>query len=110
MVADERYTFMHAEGGLRPMLFDRVADPDEITDLGQSEAHKAVIADMYDRLARWGRRMSQRTTISDAEIEGKRSGAENVGVFIGVFDESEVAPRFIEKVTGKSKARPKSGK
>ncbi len=110
MVATERYTFMHAEGGFRPMLFDRLNDPEELTDLGQSEAHGAVIAEMYARLAQWGRRMSQRTTISDAEIEAKRGGPENVGMFIGVFDESEFAPQFTKKLTGKSKPRPKTGK
>jgi arylsulfatase A-like enzyme len=109
MVATERHTFMHAEGGFRPMLFDRQVDPGELNDLGQSEAHEVVIAEMYDRLAKWGRRMSQRTTISDAEIEAKRGGPENVGMFIGVFDESEFAPQFTEKLTGKAKPRPKNG-
>mgnify|MGYP003681877119 CR=1 FL=1 len=106
MVADERYTFMHAEGGFRPMLFDRQEDPDEFFDLGESEAHTAVIAEMYDRLARWGRRMSQRTTISDVEIESRRGGAEEVGIFIGVFDESEVDTKYTASLTGPSKKRP----
>lgn len=110
MVADERYTFMHAEGEFRPMLFDRANDPDECIDLGQSEAHSAVIAEMYNRLARWGRRMSQRTTISDSEIVGKRRGPENVGMFIGAYDESEYEEKFTKRVTGKSRPRPKSGK
>ena len=91
------------------MLFDRQMDPGELDDLGQSEAHSAMVAEMYDRLATWGRRMSQRTTISDAEIEAKRGGPENVGIFIGTFDESEFETRFTEKLTGKSKPRPKSG-
>jgi arylsulfatase A-like enzyme len=109
MVATDRYTFMHAEGGFRPMLFDRHVDPGELNDLGQSEAHREVIAEMYDRLAEWGRRMSQRTTISDVEVEAKRGGPENVGMFIGVFDESEFATKFTKKLTGRSKPRPKSG-
>jgi len=109
MVATDRYTFMHAEGGFRPMLFDRNIDPVELNDLGQSDAHTAVIAEMYDHLAAWGRRMSQRTTISDAEIEGKRGGPENVGIFIGAFDEAEFEPRFTRKLTGKAKPRPKNG-
>jgi len=110
MVATDRYTFMHAEGGFRPMLFDRHVDPNELNDLGQSEAHTEVIAEMYDHLAAWGRRMSQRTKISDAQILDRRGGAENVGIFIGAFDESEFTPNLTEKYTGKSKPRPKSGK
>ncbi len=109
MVATDRYTFMHVEGGFSPMLFDRHVDPGELQDLGQSAAHSDVIAEMYGHLAEWGRRMSQRTTISDVEIEAKRGGPENVGIFIGAFDESEFAPKFTEKLTGKSKPRPKSG-
>lgn len=110
MVADKRYKFMYAEGGFRPMLFDRESDPDEHFDLGQSEAHSEVIAEMYSRLAAWGRRMSQRTTISDVEIIAKRGGPENVGMFIGVYDESEYAEKFTKRITGKSRQRPKSGK
>jgi len=109
MVATDRYTFMHAEGGFAPMLFDRHVDPGELNDLGQNEVHSEVIAEMYDHLAAWGRRMSQRTTISDTEIEAKRGGPENVGIFIGAFNESEFATKFTEKLTGKSKSRPKSG-
>lgn len=69
-----------------------------------------MIAEMYDRLALWGRRMSQRTTISDSEVVGKRGGPENVGMFIGAYDESEYEEKFTERVTGKSRPRPKSGK
>ncbi|MGE4611595.1 MAG: sulfatase-like hydrolase/transferase [Paracoccaceae bacterium] len=110
MVATGRYTFVHSEGGFRPMLFDRLTDPDELTDLGQSDAHGGVIAEMYEHLAKWGRRMSQRTTISDAQIEGRRAGAENVGMFIGAYDEAEFEAKFTEYVTGRAKPRPKSGK
>jgi len=44
MIADRRWKFMHAEGGFRPMLFDKQNDPDELIDLGDSEAHKAEIS------------------------------------------------------------------
>lgn len=110
MVADDRYTFVHAEGGFSPMLFDRLTDPDEREDLGQSDAYSAVISKMYDHLGQWGRRMAQRTTISDTEIMGKRGGAENVGMFIGAYDESEYERKFTERVTGNTRPRPKSVK
>lgn len=108
MVADHRYTFVHAEGGFRPMLFDRKSDPEEVFDLGESEAHQPVCAEMYDRLARWSRRMSQRTTISDAEIAAKRGAPEEVGIFIGVFDESDVAAKYTEGLAGPARNRPKN--
>jgi arylsulfatase A-like enzyme len=56
MIADKRWKFMHAEGGIRPMLFDMESDPDEFHDLGGKPGHEAVLAELYEKLARWGRR------------------------------------------------------
>ncbi len=94
MVADQRYTFMHAEGGFRPMLFDRKADPEELHDLGNSPDHATIIAKMYDHLNQWSRRPSQRTTRSQAEImaPGKRNG-----VIIGAYDEDDASPEEMTK-------------
>ncbi len=64
MVADKRWKLVHCEGGFRPMLFDLQNDPDELVDLGGSEAHGEVIDEMYDKLFEWARRPSQRTTRS----------------------------------------------
>lgn len=52
--------------------------------------------------------MSQRTTISDAEIWSRRGDPGEVGIFIGVFDEFEVDPKYTETLTGRSRKRPKS--
>ncbi len=90
MVTDQRWKFIHAEGGFRPMLFDLQNDPDEFTDLGDSATHADIIALMYDRLGKWGRRMSQRVTVSDEQIEAGRSGGKQVGILIGVFEPDEV--------------------
>jgi len=70
MVADKRWKFMHSEGGFRPMLFDMKADPDELVDLGDSARHNDIIEIMYERLGEWGRRLSQRTTKSESDIDG----------------------------------------
>jgi len=91
MITDDRWKFMHAEGGFRPMLFDLENDPQEYVDLGDSDDHRDIIAMMYDRLAVWGRRMSQRVTVSDAEIENRRGG-NGVGILIGVFEEDSIPP------------------
>ncbi|MGB5559518.1 MAG: sulfatase-like hydrolase/transferase [Paracoccaceae bacterium] len=103
MVADKRWKMMHAEGGFRPMLFDLENDPDEFHDLGDSPDHADIIAEMYDRLGEWGRRMSQRTTRSDAEIIGSRGGSDRRGILLGFYDETEVAPDVAAALTGKAR-------
>lgn len=101
MVADRRWKFIHAEGGFRPMLFDREADPEELHDLGATEAHAEVIAQMYDRLARWARRESQRVTHSDAELDRRMAGgAAAKGILLGVYEPSDVAPEFSQIYRG----------
>ncbi|WP_280514007.1 sulfatase-like hydrolase/transferase [Stappia taiwanensis] len=92
MVTDRRWKLIEAEGGFRPMLFDLQADPQEFTDLGASPDHAQIVATMRDHLARWARRESQRTTLSDAAILARRSGGGNTGVLIGAYDEADVSP------------------
>ncbi len=97
MIADQRYTFMHAEGGFSPMLFDRKTDPDEQVDLGINPEQAKTVAKMYDRLNRWSRRPSQRTTRSDAEITAK---GKNTGVIIGAYGYDDIPPDDLEKYSG----------
>lgn len=93
MIADHRWKFIHAEGGFRPMLFDRESDPNEVCDLGTSQSHANIVDEMYDRLARWSRRDSQRVTISDAELERRLAGGpQPKGVLVGIYDDTEVDP------------------
>ena len=89
-VRDGRWKLIHAEGGFRPMLFDLEADPDELTDLGGRDDHADVIARMYDRLGAWGRRMSQRVTRSDADINAARGQSLRRGILPFLVDGSEV--------------------
>jgi len=100
MVTDERWKFIHAEGGFRPMLFDLQNDPDEFTDLGDSAEHANIIALMYERLGKWGRRMSQRVTVSDDQINAARTGGKQVGILIGVYEPDEVPPAASSKYRG----------
>ncbi|MEM9059010.1 MAG: sulfatase-like hydrolase/transferase [Pseudomonadota bacterium] len=109
MIADHSWKFMHAEGGFRPMLFDLEADPQELDDLGASPDHAEVIAMMYQRLAKWSRRCSQRTTISDAQIEAGRGGSYNTGVIIGVWDEAQLPDDVRAFVTGPAPMRNSQG-
>jgi arylsulfatase A-like enzyme len=89
MVRDERYKLVHAEG-MRPMLFDLAADPHELVDLGADPAYAAQSERLFGQLNRWARRQSQRTTVSDAQIEARRGGSERKGVLIGYWDEAEL--------------------
>ncbi|AUQ97804.1 sulfatase-like hydrolase/transferase [Phaeobacter inhibens] len=96
MVVDKRWKFMHAEGGLRPMLFDLQEDPDELVDLAKSGAHQEVIDLMYDRLLEWGLRMSQRITLSDTQIATRRGKSARKGILLGVYEASEVDDTLTE--------------
>ena len=105
MIADHDWKFMHAEGGFRPMLFDLKNDPQELHDLGADPAHADTIAMMYNRLAEWARRCSQRTTLSHQTIEASRGKSKRVGIFLGVYDGSEISDEERAFVTGKAPVR-----
>ncbi|WP_312860630.1 hypothetical protein [Neoaquamicrobium sediminum] len=90
MVADRRYKLIHCEGGFRPILFDLEADPDELQDLGDSEQHAAMIEEMYERLFAWTRRISQRTTRSEAQLQEMRTAIRRRGVVLGAYDENDM--------------------
>jgi hypothetical protein len=106
MIADKRYTFVHAEGGFRPMLFDRGNDPEELHDLGDDDESVAVRNLMYERLGSWARRQSQRTTLSDQSIAGMRGKSDRRGILLGMVDGSEVEAELLSKYTGPPPERP----
>lgn len=90
MVADKRWKFVHSEGpGHRPILFDMENDPNEFVDLGDDPAHQYIIEMMYERLGKWARRMSQRTTRSDEDLVNMRGRSRRRGVVFGLHDGSE---------------------
>jgi len=101
MVFDGRYKLMHAEGGFRPMLFDLQTDPDEFHDLAKADTHGDVIARLYDHLAQWGRRMSQRVTRSDAQIEAMRGRSATRGILPFLKDGTEVPAPWTQAYVGR---------
>ena len=109
MVADHRWKMIHFESGHRPMLFDLQADPDELTDLGNSADHAETIAAMYDKLNTWARRPAARTTLSNAAIMHKRTDPRRTGVLIGVADASQATNDAAAKYIGR-KAPDKRGR
>ena len=108
MIADKDWKFMHAEGGFRPMLFDLNNDPQELHDLGGDAAYADTIRLMYDRLAEWARRCSQRTTLSHETITTARGKSKRKGIFLGVYDGSEISDDERAFVTGKAPVRQNS--
>ncbi|MDV7142058.1 sulfatase-like hydrolase/transferase [Tropicimonas sp. TH_r6] len=100
MVFDGRYKLIHAEGGFRPMLYDLETDPEEFHDLGASASHAEIRDRLYEQLAGWGRRMSQRVTRSDAQIEAGRDASGRKGILPFLFDGSEVPEELTVKYRG----------
>jgi arylsulfatase A-like enzyme len=102
MVFDGRYKLMHAEGGFRPMLFDLKTDPDEFIDLGKQTGNDEHIDRLYGYLSRWGRRMSQRVTRSEQDIESMRGRSVRKGILPFLVDGNEVPADWLEKYTGEA--------
>jgi arylsulfatase A-like enzyme len=95
MLFDGRWKYVFAEG-FRPMLFDLQADPDEFNDLGD-DPHSAQECERLQNLFfQWTRRISQRTTMSDAEIErrGVDLNEARAGVLIGFPTEADLEAAF----------------
>lgn len=108
MVFDGRFKMMHSECGARPMLFDLETDPDEFNDLAKGDTHADTIARMYEHLSKWGRRMSQRVTKSDADIEAMRGRSARRGILPFLKDGSEVPEALTQKYRGPVTQRHKS--
>ncbi|UWR21718.1 sulfatase-like hydrolase/transferase [Sulfitobacter sp. S190] len=105
MVYDGRYKLIHAEGGLRPILFDLQNDPDEFIDLCKGDPPAEVMTRLYDMLAAWGRRMSQRVTRSDAQIIAGRGASLRKGILPFLVDGSEVPDALTERYRGPARQR-----
>lgn len=95
MLFDGRWKYVFAEG-FRPMLYDLDADPDELTDLGADPAFAKERAEMEQHFFDWTRRLSQRTTRSDAWIAERDTvlGEAKAGILIGYRTESELREAF----------------
>ncbi len=103
MVFDGRYKLMHAEGGFRPMLFDLQQDPEELHDLAKQPGHEEQITRLYEYLAIWGRRLSQRVTRSEDDIKSMRGRSLRKGILPFLVDGSEVPEELTSHYRGKAK-------
>jgi arylsulfatase A-like enzyme len=84
MVRTPRWKYVHFER-FRPQLFDLEADPRELDDLGASDGHAGVKAEMAERLFAWLRARRTRTTIADDEVARRTGTARQRGYLIGVW-------------------------
>ncbi|MFK5977427.1 MAG: sulfatase-like hydrolase/transferase [Rhizobiaceae bacterium] len=100
MVANKEWKLIHFEGFDLPVLFNLKEDPNELVDLGNSEAHEDIIKMMYEKLFQWSRRVSQRTTRSEEQLIKMRAKARTRGVVIGVYDENDTPLEFTTKYRG----------
>jgi hypothetical protein len=103
MVFDGRWKMMHAEGGIRPMLFDLETDPDEFFDLAKTEEYNEEIDRLYGFLAQWGRRLAQRVTKSEDDIINMRARSSEKGILPFLIDGSEVPEELTTFYRGKIK-------
>ncbi len=96
MIHDGRWKYIRCEG-FRPVLFDLLTDPHELSDLGASPApeHVEVRARMEAALLDWATRHHSRVTATP-QVLARQGAAAEVGILIGFWDEAEY-----EATTGK---------
>lgn len=109
MVADKEWKLVHCEGGFPPILFDLVNDPQELVDLGTSEDHQDIVEQMYEKLFRWSRRISQRTTRTEEQLLDMRTKGSNRGVVLGIYDENDAPLNLTVKYRGRKADNKKGG-
>lgn len=74
ILREEQFKLVHFNGGLPPLLFNLVCDPDELDDLASDPAHAGTLLRMTRKLL--DRRMTQAdSTLADVKIT--RDGAVN---------------------------------
>lgn len=83
MVRTTRWKYVHWTDGLRPMLFDLHADPQEFHDLGAEPSLAGVRQAMRERLLAWFAGLKRRTTLTWAEAELRTDRHKAAGVFYG---------------------------
>jgi arylsulfatase A-like enzyme len=66
-----------------PQLFDLVADPHELQDLGQSAEHETIRVEMQGRMFDWLRRRKTRTTVTHDYIARVTGKARDRGIRFG---------------------------
>ena len=105
MVASHEWKYIHAHN-YPPVLFDLKNDPDELIDLGRSEAYADVRQEMFNKLAQWSLQYRQRETWTEERNNEMTGLEEQMGVLIGYWDETSAAgkdPDILPDRQGQSK-------
>lgn len=68
VLRDKKWKFIFCEG-MRPLLFDLQADPDEFHDLGADGRHQAIIEQYQSKIALWLSQRKTKTTVPDEFVE-----------------------------------------
>ena len=92
MVFDGRWKYIHASG-FRPMLYDLVEDPRELTDRGDDLSCADVIARLQSALFDWALHPKGHITTSTEKIAAYANQQLQVkgGILIGIWDEAELS-------------------
>ena len=89
MIFDGRWKYIRCEG-FAPVMFDLETDPQELCDIGSSDApeHVAARAKMESALTTWSLQYHTRITATPQVLARQLKTAEN-GILIGFWDEAE---------------------
>ena len=92
MVFDGRWKYIHASG-FRPMLYDLVEDPGELTDRGEDPSCADVISRLRSALFEWALHPKGHITTSTEKIAAYAENQLQVkgGILIGIWDEAELS-------------------
>jgi arylsulfatase A-like enzyme len=92
MVFDGRWKYIHASG-FRPMLYDLLEDPQELTDRGEDPSCTDVITRLQSALFDWALHPKGHITTSTEKIAAYASQQLQVkgGILIGIWDEAELS-------------------
>jgi arylsulfatase A-like enzyme len=92
MVFDGRWKYIHASG-FRPMLYDLVSDPQELTDRGEDPACAETIARLQAALLEWALHPKGHIATSTEKIAAYANQQLQVkgGILIGIWDEAELS-------------------
>jgi arylsulfatase A-like enzyme len=92
MAFDGRWKFIHASG-FRPMLYDLLEDPQELTDRGEDVSCTDVITRLQSALFDWALHPKGHITTSREKIAAYANQQLQLkgGILIGIWDEAELS-------------------
>ena len=89
MIRDARYKYTYVQD-MRPMLFDLLADPQELQDLATDPEYASTCERFSQALCQWALQHHNRITISDQQIDDNRNREVQAGILIGYWEQNEL--------------------